>query len=329
MTATEDKVLKPTRRVRPWIAALLTFLGWGVGLYYAGKTTLAWRLAIASTIFAAFIIIFALGYLYLFGPTQNSLFKANDSLLRDIVSLSVTLIVMIGVWHYVSQQTVIVERGSRTRLVGYFAVWFLPILASVVFAFAIRVAVFQPFDIPAGSMHPAVQRGDFLVATKWSYGYSHFSAAPFQRLLPQGRILRSTPERGDVVIFKNSKDGYSDYIKRVIGLPGDEIRMMNGRLHINSQPIQKEFISMVTVKCDGRMAEIPSYRETLENGASYIIQECHGDNGRLDNVGPYWVPDGHLFMLGDNRDQSQDSRVIGMMGYVPQENLIGKVRLSD
>jgi signal peptidase I len=192
-------------------------------------------------------------------------------------------------------------------------------------ALILRIIIFQPFNIPSGSMKPTLLIGDFLVVSKPAYGYSRASLIyPLTRLPIEGRIFSSDPKRGDVVVFKNRKDGNKDYIKRVIGLPGDEIRMIGGRLHINGEPVQKEFISMVKVKCDGRMAEIPSYRETLDNGASYTVEECHGDNGRLDNVGPYQVPSGHFFMMGDNRDQSQDSRVTYQVGYVPIDDLVGR-----
>ncbi len=199
------------------------------------------------------------------------------------------------------------------------------VLIAVAIALVLRIIIFQPFNIPSGSMKPTLLVGDFLVVSKPAYGYSRASLVyPLTRLPIEGRIFASLPERGDVVVFKNKKDGNKDYIKRVIGMPGDEIQVIGGRLHINSEPVQKDFAGMVTVKCDGRLAEVFSYRETLDNGVSYTVEECHGNDGRYDNVGPYQVPKDHFFMMGDNRDQSQDSRAISQVGYVPMDDIVGR-----
>lgn len=199
------------------------------------------------------------------------------------------------------------------------------ILYAVAIALVLRIIIFQPFNIPSGSMKPNLLVGDFLFVSKPAYGYSRASLVwPLTRLPVEGRLFGRPPERGDVVVFKNRKDGNKDYIKRVVGLPGDEIRMIDGRLYINGVGLQKEFAGMLWTTCDGRPAEIPTYRETMSNGVSYIVEECHGDRGALDNVGPYQVPAGHFFMMGDNRDQSQDSRVISAVGYVPMDDIVGK-----
>lgn len=199
------------------------------------------------------------------------------------------------------------------------------VLIAVGIALVLRIVLFQPFNIPSGSMRPTLQVGDFLIVSKPTFGYSRASLIyPFTRMGLHGRIFSSTPTRGEVIVFKNRKDGNKDYIKRVIGEPGDEIQMIGGRLYINGVAVEKESLGMKTVLCDHHMAQVPIYRETLPNGVSYIVQECYGDNGPLDNVGPYQVPQGHLFMMGDNRDQSQDSRVISMVGYVPFEDIVGK-----
>jgi len=215
---------------------------------------------------------------------------------------------------------------SQTKMTPAEEAWDLAktVFIAVGIALILRIIIFQPFNIPSGSMKPTLLVGDFLVVSKPAYGYSRASLVyPFTRLPIEGRIFSGEPERGDVVVFKNRKDGNKDYIKRVIGLPGDEIRVIGGRLHINGSPVQKDYIGMVTVECDRRVAEIPSYRETMDNGVTYIVQECHGDDGRLDNVGPYLVPTGHYFMMGDNRDQSQDSRT-PQVGHVPIDDLVGR-----
>ncbi len=191
-------------------------------------------------------------------------------------------------------------------------------------ALVLRVIVFQPFNIPSGSMKPNLLIGDFLIVSKPTYGYSRASLIwPLTRLPIEGRILGHAPERGDVAVFKNRKDGNKDYIKRVIGLPGDEVQMIGGHLHINGQPVNKEFVGMKTVKCYGNIQEAPSYIETLPNNVRYKVSECDGDEGRLDNRGPYLVPAGHYFMMGDNRDQSQDSRT-PQVSYVPIDDIVGR-----
>jgi signal peptidase I len=199
------------------------------------------------------------------------------------------------------------------------------IVYAVAIALVLRIVIFQPFNIPSGSMKPNLLVGDFLFVSKPAYGYSRASLVwPLTRLPIEGRLFGSEPKRGDVVVFKNRKDGNKDYIKRVVGLPGDEIQMVEGVLRINGVPVQKEFIGYVDAYCDERPRQIPAFRETLDNGVSYIVEECDGDRGDRDNVGPYFVPAGHYFMMGDNRDQSQDSRVEHLVGYIPLDDIVGR-----
>ncbi|WP_425408113.1 signal peptidase I [Hyphococcus sp.] len=198
------------------------------------------------------------------------------------------------------------------------------VFIAVAIALVLRIVIFQPFNIPSGSMKPNLLVGDFLVVSKPTFGYSTASLVyPLTRLPMEGRILQgASPARGDVVVFKNIKDGNKDYIKRVIGMPGDTVQMKEGRLYINNAAVQKDFIEIAEGVC-GR-GDAPMYRETLDNGVSYLVQECSGDEGGLDNVGPYQVPAGHYFMMGDNRDQSQDSRVTSAVGYIPEDAVVGR-----
>ncbi len=200
------------------------------------------------------------------------------------------------------------------------------VVIAVAIALVLRIVVFQPFNIPSGSMKPNLLVGDFLVVSKPTFGYSKASLVyPLTRLPVDGRILSfGAPKRGDIVVFKNRKDGNKDYIKRVIGLPGDKIQMLGGHLYINDQPVKKELIAAEAPDACGPGYGAPAYRETLDNGVSYVVQECAGDEGPLDNTAAYHVPAGHYFMMGDNRDQSQDSRVISQVGYVPEDALVGR-----
>src|ERR1700674_5883894 len=199
------------------------------------------------------------------------------------------------------------------------------IFHALIIALVIRTFLFQPFNIPSGSMKATLLVGDYLFVSKFSYGYSHYSL-PFSPPLFSGRIWSAEPQRGDVVVFRLPKDDSIDYIKRVVGLPGDRIQMINGLLHINGEPVKRERIEDFVTDENGRTERIRRWHETLPNGVSYVTLELT-QQGLLDNTPVYQVPTGHYFMMGDNRDNSQDSRVLSEVGYVPFENLIGRAQL--
>jgi signal peptidase I len=168
--------------------------------------------------------------------------------------------------------------------------------------------------------------GDYLFVSKYSYGYSRYSF-PFGIDLFQGRVWEEAPERGDVAVFKLPRDGQTDYIKRVIGLPGDKIQMIDGVLNINGTPVPKERVEdYAETTPDGQAVSVPRYRETLPNGVSYLVLDLD-PNGIEDNTPVYEVPPNHYFMMGDNRDNSTDSRVLSAVGYVPFENFVGRAEI--
>jgi signal peptidase I len=200
------------------------------------------------------------------------------------------------------------------------------IVHALLIAVVIRTVLFQPFSIPSGSMKDTLLVGDYLFVSKYSYGYSRYSI-PFSPPLFSGRILGSEPERGDIVVFKLPTDNATDYIKRVIGLPGDKIQMLDGVLHINGEPVKRDRVEDYVEREDnGRMVRVPKYRETLPNGVTYETLDLV-ENGYYDTTNVYEVPAGHFFMMGDNRDNSTDSRVLSAVGYVPYENLVGKAQV--
>ncbi|WP_372398705.1 signal peptidase I [Azospirillum sp. HJ39] len=197
------------------------------------------------------------------------------------------------------------------------------VIFAVLIAFGVRTFAFEPFNIPSGSMIPTLLVGDYLFVSKFSYGYSKYTVG-FGLPLFEGRILGSQPERGDVAVFKLPRDNKTDYIKRVIGLPGDSIQMIGGILHINGQPVKRERIEdFVTTDSLGRSIRTAQFIETLPNGRTHRIIE-ESDNGPLDNTPVFKVPENHLFMMGDNRDNSLDSRVPSQVGFVPIENMVGR-----
>jgi signal peptidase I len=199
------------------------------------------------------------------------------------------------------------------------------IVYAVLIALVVRTVAYEPFNIPSGSMVPTLLVGDYLFVSKFSYGYSRYSL-PLGLPLFSGRIFFHSPERGDVLVFKLPTDNSTDYIKRVIGLPGDHIQMKNGILNINGQPVPRRRIEdYVYQEGNGAVIPLAQYIETLPNGVQHRIIEM-SDNGPLDNTQEYVVPPGDYFMMGDNRDNSQDSRVLSAVGYVPAENLIGKAQ---
>jgi signal peptidase I len=199
------------------------------------------------------------------------------------------------------------------------------IFQALLIALVFRTFLFQPFNIPSGSMKETLLVGDYLFVSKFSYGFSHFSL-PFSPRLFYGRIWGAQPSRGDVVVFRLPKDDSVDYIKRVIGLPNDKIQMIGGVLHINGQPVERERIEdFVETDAEGTTTRAKRWRETLPNGVSYTTLNLV-DNGFYSNTPVYEVPPGHFFMMGDNRDNSTDSRVMSAVGYVPLENIIGRAQ---
>ncbi|MDD3800237.1 MAG: signal peptidase I [Novosphingobium sp.] len=222
---------------------------------------------------------------------------------------------------------------------------FLVFLAKlVIIVLVFRSFVFAPFTIPSESMLPRLEDGDYLLASKWSYGYSRYSLPLGVPLIP-GRIFASLPERGDVAIFKAPPLNDVDYIKRVIGLPGDTVQMKGGVLYLNGEAVKKERLADFVIPespntdCasilfeavqDGQaVCRYPRFRETLPNGRSYDVLDF--GHTPQDDTDPVVVPEGELFMMGDNRDNSQDSRFPprpgGGIGLVPQENLVGKATI--
>ena len=223
---------------------------------------------------------------------------------------------------------------------------FIAIVALAAWLF--RSLVFAPFSIPSGSMLPTLYIGDYLVVAKWPYGYSRFSF-PFQFPPISGRIGSRLPERGDVVVFASPSGAGVDVVKRVIGLPGDRVEVRGGQLILNGRPIPRGDMRPVAIPVSanspcrvvpgatmmvrgsgrGRACVYPTYVETLPNGASYrIIDQV--DNPVADDVGAQIVPDGHVFLMGDNRDDSLDSRFSfaeGGIGMVPKELLIGRATM--
>ena len=197
------------------------------------------------------------------------------------------------------------------------------VVYALLIAGVIRSLLFQPFNIPSASMEGTLLVGDYLFVSKFSYGYSRHSF-PFGLMPIPGRVMASPPDRGDVVVFKLPADDRTDFIKRVIGLPGDRIQVMHGVLYINGTAAARERLEPFVENIAGFENRIARYRETLPNGVTYEILDRE-PNSHFDNTGVFAVPEGHYFMMGDNRDDSDDSR--GGVGYVPLENLVGKAQI--
>ena len=192
-------------------------------------------------------------------------------------------------------------------------------------ALSVRAFGFEPFNIPSSSMEPGLLIGDYLFVSKYSYGYSSLSSL-FGLLPVKGRIFGSEPQRGDVVVFKLPLDNRTDYIKRIVGLPGDKLQMRNGLLYINNAPVTRQKLAYPVAQEYLKVSpQDVDYVETFPEGHQHVIRE-EGDEKDLDNTGNFVVPEGHYFAMGDNRDNSQDSRTTNVL-YIPADNLVGKAQV--
>jgi signal peptidase I len=277
----------------------------GIGLFFAGLLLGPvnaflwlgrWKLALAYLVATlSFIATFyALPILGVINPITIPGLGGKE--VMGLVLLPTTLV---GVVHAF-------KINNTEHLRPYYSRWYIalicPTAVFLVVAFLIRTFLFQPFNIPSASNIPSLIIGDYVFVSKTAYGKDH------------------PPQAGDMAIFKYPADTRIDYVKRIVGVPGDHIQMVNGVLNINSIPVKLEEVNLASFLSDQGIQKF--YRETLPNGRSYVIAEM--GNFEADNTDVYVVPDGHYVTLGDNRDNSQDSR-FDNVGYVPKENFVGPV----
>jgi signal peptidase I len=301
-----------------WLYVSALILNW-VGRLLGGRASALELRAVVA--WSAVPVILGFIVLLLISVTARA---SGTAAMRGVLAL---VVLGFGLWSVV----VFLLMLARVQHFGFWrtiATYVLNLIFPLAIAVLIRSLLYQPFNVPSVAMAPTLLNGDYFFASKFAYGYTHYSL-PFSPPWFSGRIFASEPARGDVVVFRLPKDVATDYVKRVVGLPGDRIQMKQGLLYINEEPVQREPLSAyfgADLCGPGGTHALKHWRETLPNGVSYETLDCI-DNGFYDNTNVYSVPPGHFFMLGDNRDNSTDSRVLSAVGYVPLENMIGRVGL--
>ena len=199
------------------------------------------------------------------------------------------------------------------------------LVGALIIAVLIRSLLFQPFYIPSSSMEPTLLVGDRIFVSKYTYGYSKHSF-PFSPSITNKRYFSKQPQRGDLVVFKTPADNRTDYIKRLIGMPGDTIQFIKGDIFINKKKILREQIENKSItRCGNFLLETNTYIETLPNGLKHVV--AYKKKGSLQNSKKFKVPKNHYFLLGDNRDCSKDSRYLDSVGYVSSLNLVGEAKI--
>jgi signal peptidase I len=248
--------------------------------------------------------------------------SGSDTVQSDELTIMLALIVVAGQFWAIALTWLMLGRLQKFgfwRTAGSSILgWLLSIFFAGLLALLCRTFVFQSFNTPSGSMTPTLHVGDYFFVSKYAYGYTHYSL-PYSPKLFSGRIFASEPQRGDVVVYRLPTDDRVDFVKRVVGLPGDRIQMIQGRLVINGDPVKRERIEDF-----GR--GIKRWRETLPNGVTHETLDML-ESGPLDNTAEFQVPAGHYFIMGDHRDNSSDSRLPAAVGSIPFENLIGRVAI--
>ena len=214
---------------------------------------------------------------------------------------------------------------KKNKIINTFFDNLKTLIWALLIALIIRSLIVQPFYIPSSSMEPTLLVGDRIFVTKFSYGYSRHSF-PFSPNFSNNRFFDKKPSQGDLVVFKTPADNRTDYIKRLIGLPGDEIQFIDGNIFINKKKIKRiETKYSEIIRCGNINFDTRTFIETLPNGVEYVA--AYNKNGTLQNTKIYKVPKGHYFLMGDNRDCSKDSRFLEEVGYVKSLNLVGKAKL--
>lgn len=305
--------------------ALGFFLSW-IGRRLGGDASSLEMRAVIGWGAVPWIAFFAIALIVYAG--QRMWEQAAGALGLTLSLLVVILFAIAALWSLIVTLRMLAQvqnfgflRAIASFVIAYAApAWLLPL--------SLRVFLLQPFNSASQSMAPTLAQGDYFFVAKYAYGYSRHSL-PFSPPLFSGRIFASEPKRGDVATFRRLSDANVDYVKRIVGLPGDKIQMIGGRLYINGEVVPRiEVAAPAAYSRDDRALSARTYEETLPGGPAHLIVETKGDNGLLDDTGVYETPAGSYFVLGDNRDNSVDSRLPldrNGVGFVPFENLIGRV----